>query len=133
MDATRHYQFAIIRYVPSLIREEFVNIGVVVSDITDMHPPRVWFTRDWTRLQSLDPIVDIEMLRGLEEGLMHQFRESTHTVSFMETLQGWSNNLQLSQLRARGAESMESLAKELMTMYVESSRQRILFAVAAGS
>ena len=56
------YDYAIVRVVPRVEREEFVNVGVIVSC------PRKEFLEarieiDANRLQALDPSIDIEAIR----------------------------------------------------------------------
>ena len=48
--------FFLLRYVPDAVKEEFVNIGVVmVGGGTDAGYADVRFTRDWRRVLCLDP------------------------------------------------------------------------------
>ncbi len=58
-----NYDYAIIRVVPRVEREEFVNVGVIVSC-----PARNFlearFTLDETRLRALDPNIDMETIRA---------------------------------------------------------------------
>jgi hypothetical protein len=56
------YDYAIVRVVPRVEREEFVNVGVIVSC------PKKEFLQarielDPSRLQALDPDIDIEAIR----------------------------------------------------------------------
>jgi len=56
------YDYAIIRVVPKVEREEFINVGVIVSC-----PARKFLDArielDEERLRMLDPTVDIELIR----------------------------------------------------------------------
>ncbi len=56
------YDYATIRLVPKVEREEFVNIGIIVSC-----PPRAFLEArielDVERVLALDPALDVEMLR----------------------------------------------------------------------
>jgi hypothetical protein len=57
------YDYAIVRVVPKVEREEFVNVGVIVSC-----PARKFLEArielDEQRLLTLDPTLDIEMIRS---------------------------------------------------------------------
>ncbi len=57
------YDYAVIRVVPRVDREEFVNVGVIVSC-----PSREFLEArvevDASRIAALDPALDIEVLRG---------------------------------------------------------------------
>jgi Protein of unknown function (DUF3037) len=56
------YDYAIVRVVPRVEREEFVNVGVIVScPARDFLQARIEL--DERRLQALDPAIDIEAIR----------------------------------------------------------------------
>lgn len=56
------YDYAIIRVVPRVEREEFVNVGVIVScQAKDYLEARIEL--DERRLKALDPTLDIETVR----------------------------------------------------------------------
>ncbi len=130
----RQYSFSIIRYVPDMVREEFVNIGVLIFDLSGARPPMVRLTRNWTRLRSLDPYADVETLQALEQDMNLHCAQTSGADSLAKSIQdSFSNNLQLAPSRGRAAESMDSLAEELMTLYVHPPITKTLFAVAGGN
>ena len=56
------YDYAIVRVVPRVEREEFVNVGVIVScPAQDFLQARIEL--DEQRLRALDPGIDIEAIR----------------------------------------------------------------------
>ena len=56
------YDYAIIRVVPRVEREEFVNVGVIVScPAKDFLAARIEV--DESRLTALDPAIDLEAVR----------------------------------------------------------------------
>jgi len=56
------YDYAIVRVVPRVEREEFVNVGVIVScPARDFLQARI--ALDEQRLRALDPAIDIEATR----------------------------------------------------------------------
>src|SRR5207249_10746073 len=64
-------EFFLLRYVPNPVRDEFVNIGVVLLDTgqqvkSGIKSAEVRFTRDWRRVRCLDPEADLETLGALE-------------------------------------------------------------------
>ncbi len=130
----RQYSFSIIRYVPDMVREEFINIGILIVDLSGARPPMVRLTRNWTRLRSLDPDADVETLQALEQDLNLYCAQTSGTDSLMNSIQdSFSNNLQLAPSRGRAAESMDRLAEELMALYVHPPLSRPLFAVVGGN
>ena len=57
------YDYAIVRVVPRVEREEFVNVGVIVScPAKDFLEARIEV--DERRLRALDPAVDLEAIRA---------------------------------------------------------------------
>ena len=63
MRAENTYDYAIIRVVPRVDRGEFINVGVILSC------PHLEFLEarielDTSRLQALDPSVDVEVMRA---------------------------------------------------------------------
>jgi hypothetical protein len=57
------YDYAIVRVVPRVEREEFVNVGVIVScPARDFLQARIEL--DEQRLKALDPAIDIEAIRS---------------------------------------------------------------------
>ena len=61
----RQCEFFLLRYVPDAVKDEFVNIGVVMVE-ADAGFADIRLTRDWRRVKCLDPGVDIEMLESME-------------------------------------------------------------------
>lgn len=62
MRAPCSYDYAIIRVVPRVDREEFVNVGVIVScPALDYLAARIEF--DEVRLLALDPAIDLDTVR----------------------------------------------------------------------
>ena len=62
-------EFFLLRYVPDVVKGEFVNVGVVLLEDGDGGFTDVRFTRDWRRVRCLDPEVDIELLESYEAEL----------------------------------------------------------------
>ncbi len=57
------YDYAIVRVVPRVEREEFVNVGVIVS-CPKLNFLEARFAIDEARLRALDPNIDIETIRA---------------------------------------------------------------------
>lgn len=62
-DSLKQLEFMLIRYVPDAVKDEFVNIGVLLlnGDSADLR-----FTRDWRRVRCLDPAAGVPYLRAIE-------------------------------------------------------------------
>ncbi|HEY6249052.1 MAG TPA: DUF3037 domain-containing protein [Candidatus Angelobacter sp.] len=114
----QHCRFFVLRYVPDAVKNEFVNIGVVL--LPPKGQPELRFTRDWSRVQALDPQADTELLEafrdeltghGGEEWLLRRIEDS------------FSNVFQASESRACLTSSPSQEADELARMYLDAPRR----------
>jgi len=108
------------------VRNEFVNIGVLLRDAERSEQIAVRFTRDWARVRCMDPDADIQMLESLESELRQRLaHQSADAPPFIEVLEdSFSNALQITQPKAYLAESMISGIEELMRVYVEPRKRQ---------
>jgi hypothetical protein len=118
----RECEFQLIRYVPDPVKNEFVNIGIVLraGEQTVLR-----FTRDWSRVRCLDPDADTEMLEAMESeiGLRLSMETGRETKSILHRLEDWlSNGVQITERKAYLAETVPAGVEDLMRMYVESTR-----------
>jgi hypothetical protein len=67
-------EFFLLRYVPDVVKGEFVNIGVVLLETAEGGFTDVRFLRDWRRVRGADPDADIELLESYEEDLRRLFQ-----------------------------------------------------------
>lgn len=58
-ETTKAYQYVVLRCVPRVDREEFVNVGVVLYCQADDYLGVLWHC-DADRLHALDPTLDVE-------------------------------------------------------------------------
>ena len=122
MTELRQLEFLLLRYMPDALREEFVNIGVVMLEPgAEGGYADVRLTRDWRRVRCLDPAADVETLEALESDLRAQLTTGAlDRETLLAKLQDYcSNGLQFSSakacLAADPAREMETLAQ----MYLE--------------
>lgn len=119
-------EFFLVRYVPDTVKDEFVNIGVVLREAGRPETALVRFTRDWNRVRCVDPEADTGMLEALE----HEVRErlsggAAETVPMMKALEeNFSNVLQITGPKACLAVSVSAEMDELSRLYVESRKLR---------
>ncbi len=119
-----HCRFFILRYAPDAVKNEFVNVGLVLL------PPggsaEVRFTHDWARVRCLDPQADIELLEALETDLREKLREMNggHEFILRRIQDSFSNALQPSEFQGCLADSPAHEADELARLYLERPRQR---------
>jgi hypothetical protein len=109
--------------VPDAVKNEFVNVGLVL--LPEKTAPEVRFTRDWSRVQCLDAQTDISLLESLEAELREQLRRSEDRDSMLKRIQdSFSNAVQASEPKACLAESPAQEADKLAQLYLERPRRR---------
>ena len=64
MAPQRQCEVFLLRYVPDVVKGEFVNIGVLMLE-SDAGFADFRLTRDWRRARCLDPDLDVEMFEAV--------------------------------------------------------------------
>jgi len=123
-------EFFLIRYVPDVVKGEFVNIGVLLREAEDSGGAVVRFTRDWSRVRCMDADADIGLLEALEgeigDRLRMRAQDAQGIKPVMELLQDTlSNSVQVTEVRACLAESLPAEMEQLMRMYVEPMKVKV--------
>jgi hypothetical protein len=128
-DERRACEFQLLRYVPDVVRNEYVHIGVILRE---QGSPRaeVRFTRDWRRVRCLDPDADTALLEAMESELRRQLQSGDREEPagrLMRLLEeSLSLGVQLTESKAYLAESIPAGMEELMRLYVEPRpRERV--------
>jgi hypothetical protein len=139
MPETNEHSFAyhVIRYTPNLIRDEWVNIGVVVHDAAT-HRFRVRLLEEeaeFARVRRLHPSADEGTLRGfapmLEDTLgEHRGELSAWVAKLGQTL---SNTVQFGPQTGLLAEDLDAEVDRLYSNHVAPPRARPAGSEAAGS
>ena len=127
-------EFFLIRYVPDVVKGEFVNIGVLLRPADggaggtaggtgSGAGTRVRFTRDWARVRCMDAEADTGLLEALEGEIAGRLAvgvSARDPKSVLEVLEdSLSNSVQMTAPRATLAENLLSEMDQLMRMYVE--------------
>ena len=120
----RACEFQLLRYVPDVVRNECVHIGVILREPGGLpgQSVQVRFTRDWRRVRCLDPDADTAMLEGMESELkaLLESEAAEGTGRFMKILdESLSLGVQMTEPKAYLAESLPAGMEELMRIYVE--------------
>ena len=124
MSTMEKCNFFLLRYVPDAVKNEFINIGLVL--LPQQGEPQLRFTHDWGRVRCLDSQADVEVLEALEADLRDQLRGMNgDRDSILRRIQdSFSNALQPSEFKACMAESPAVEADTLATLYLERQRPR---------
>ncbi len=119
-------EFFLVRYVPDAVKNEFVNIGVVLREAGRPETARVRFTRDWGRVRCVDTDADTGMLESLENEVRERLSTGDlETAAMMKALEdSFSNMLQITEPKACLADSIPAEIDQLSRLYIESRKQR---------
>jgi hypothetical protein len=123
MSDAKQCEFLLVRYVPDTVKDEFINIGVVVlSDAEGFADLR--FTRDWRRVRCLDPAADLEMLQAIEAELRERLRAGgADRQRILHLLNdSFANAVQVSSPKALLTDAPEQELTRLAQLYLESAR-----------
>jgi hypothetical protein len=91
----RQLQFFTLRYTPNLVTGEFINIAVILFDISGGFCG-VRFLSDWQQVEAFDPDADITMLEALGREIEGQFRRGKGEEILKTMQDSFSNAVQLS-------------------------------------
>ncbi len=123
MAERRQFEFFLLRYVPNAVREESVNIGLVMTEsveggngFADVH-----FTQDWKRARCLFPDTDVEMLEALGREIRNRIANvQERALLIHEMEERYSNTIQLSPVRQVFAQDPAVEMKNLVSTLVET-------------
>lgn len=121
-------EFFLLRYVPDAVKNEFVNIGVMLREAGRTDTTQVRFTRDWSRVRCMDPDADTGLLEAMEGELATRVREvGVGSKPVMQMLEeSLSTSVQMTEARGSLAVSMPAEMEQLMRMYVEPMREKVV-------
>ncbi len=133
LEATReeprnHFRYRILRYMPNLLRDEWVNIGVLLEETSGerpaLQPTMRWAMRlieepgEFARVRRLHPDADEDYLHGLAPEFDARLRgPAAEVAAYLQKLeQNLSNVLQLGPVKGLLAENFDA---ELDRLYRE--------------
>jgi hypothetical protein len=123
MAEKRQLEFFLLRYVPDVVKDEFVNIGVVMVEPAPDGKGFVdaRFARDWKRVQRLDPGADLEMLEALERDIRSSLTDVKDREALIKRIQdSFSNLVQISPTKGILAEEPALEIETLASLYLEA-------------
>lgn len=120
-------KYAILRYVPDEYREEFINIGLTMHNLTDCSI-KTKLTTNYSRVKSFDDEIDLEFLKVILEGIEEQFSISTVSGPSLKILSNddfleestryYVNQLQFNEIRNIYSEDVDKDFDDLFKTYV---------------
>jgi Protein of unknown function (DUF3037) len=113
-------RYRILRYMPNLVRDEWINIGVLLEDLPGRRQALrvIEQSGEFARVRRLHPDADEDFLQGLAPEFDARLRApAPETAAYLQKLeQNLSNLLQFSEQKAVLAESFDA---ELDRLYRE--------------
>jgi hypothetical protein len=129
----KQLEFYVLRYFPYVMREEFVNIAVLLFEpqANGFRFADLRMTSDWRRVYCLDKHVDIEVLQGLEPYIRTQLQHSQDVGLLPRKFEdSFANMIQISSRKVcLAAEPAQELDK-LTSIYLEEPQPESLPAAA---
>jgi len=122
MTDQRKLEYFLLRYVPNVVREEFVNIGLIMTELdTDSGFAGSHMTSDWRRARAIDPNIDTEMLEAFGREVARRLSDPNERAALLFQMNdSFSNLVQLSPTEHTIAEDpareLNRLASELIEM-----------------
>jgi len=121
-------EFLLVRYVPDLVKGEFVNIGVLLreaeGDGRAKGPVFARFTSNWSRVRCMDPDADIGRLEATVAEIGRRLQSEREGAALLAMLEDTlSNELQLTRAKGCLAENLPAQMDLLMRMHVESRKR----------
>jgi Protein of unknown function (DUF3037) len=124
--------YRILRYTPNLVRDEWVNIGVLVFDPAsgERRMRLIEDQEEYTRIRRLHPQADEFLLRALRDDLENRFQQSAEanggTNGWQQLLAKWddtlSNALQLAPQKGTMASDLDAELERLYADHVALQR-----------
>jgi hypothetical protein len=111
--------FFVVRYVPDLVRDEGLNIGLFLYSPQEEYLDCL-FTQDFRRLRTLHPQADLELLRELQGHFEREIKEREGKLeAFLSEMQEtYSNLIQLTTPRTCLAVDPQAELQALFERYV---------------
>jgi hypothetical protein len=132
-NAVSTFQYRVLRYVPNVVRDEWVNIGVVLEETPAALASRTRLRRavrviesdtDFARIRRVHPDANEQLLRSLEHQMDMEFGDTEEAAKrYLRRLdQSLSETLQLSPPKAVFGENFDSALDRLFHDQVAAPR-----------
>jgi hypothetical protein len=120
----RVYVYVILRYTPNLVRNEWVNIGVLLFDPAsgERRLRLIEEQEEFARVRRLHPAADEGLLRGLRDDLEDRLRDARHTAENGDWQKLLANALQLAPQKGVYAEDLDAELDRLYADHVAPQR-----------
>lgn len=122
IEVEQQCRFFLLRYAPNAVRDEFVNIGLVL--VAPQAPPELRFSKDWSRVRALDPQADTELLDAFRKEITAESGSDETRERVLGRIEdSFSNVLQISEYKACLTAAPQKEADELARIYLDAPRR----------
>ncbi len=135
----RKLEFFLLRYVPSALRGEYVNFGLIMFEPSEDGSgfAEVRFARSWDRIEQADGDADVDMLDAYTREIRAQLADIHDRGTLIRRMEeSFSGVIEISTRRSHESATPDIDIEEMAQMYLEapkivrprerSERQRIL-------
>jgi hypothetical protein len=126
MAEKRKLEFFLLRYVPDAVKGEFVNFGLLAleSGVDGSSLVDVRFTKNWGRVQCLDPQADLDVLEALQREIRQQIGQERDRAALLKRMEdSFSGVVQISAVMPALTEKI-ALAEvdDVARMFLETAK-----------
>jgi hypothetical protein len=121
----KQLEFCLLRYVPNVVRGEFVNIGLLLFEPgpDGFGFADVRMTSDWRRATCLDRQLDLEVLQALEADVRMRLQHPQDVGSLLHKLEdSFANQIQISPRQVCLAAEPTRELETLSSLYLEEPK-----------
>src|SRR5208283_174352 len=125
MAERRQVEFFLLRYVPHAVRQEFVNIGVLMVEggANGAVFADVRLAKDWRRVRCLDPQADVDVLEALLREIRAEVGEIRDRAMLLKRMEdSFSNLIQLSAPMTVVTETPAEEIETVASMFVDEAK-----------
>ena len=128
MSEKRKLEFFLLRYVPDAVKGEFVNFGLMAlesgpegASLVDIR-----FTKDWNRVQCLDPQADLDVLEALQQEIRQEIGQTRDRGALLRRMEdSFSNLVQISAVMPALTEKIAAAeVDDVARMFLETAKHR---------
>jgi len=128
MAEKRRLEFFLLRYVPDAVKGEFVNFGLLAleSGANGSSLVDVRFAKDWSRVQCLDPQVDLGVIEALQREIRSEVGQTRDRAALLRRMEdSFSGVVQLSAVMPALTEKIAvAEVDDVARMFLETAKIR---------
>jgi Protein of unknown function (DUF3037) len=108
--ARHHFDVFVVRYVPNILEDKAINIGILLADRDEAGFAASRFLRDWRPVKSLDPRADAAVLDSLMSEIRCAWEQPAQRANLLNRMASFSGAI---QLHAKGTVVTDKPRREL--------------------